>query len=329
MMVPVFFFAVFIGCFHGNVAEITIADGSLAIEDLGRVRINANYGTRVTFSLKFMNSLSSTDTVSSYNLDVYLSNDPTLSLKSDKYTISDAAFPIQVEPKNDYGTLVTGLTTTIISSYRNCYFYSYFCAVYDRYRTNGWQCTYIRDNIVCPETEAVALKITNPSPSSINYLTTAYTDITFQIDGYRLYDQASVTGVKLYFTNGNDMNDVNTTYESDEISVVGMTTTDYRTPTYFTLTPLVASPKVDVPNCAHYTHLCAVLVPEAGVSVNNDVCIPLGTNDDQGGTIICPDDGDGESYNESCNCTCSGFSINGNIFILIGASILAMVTAFK
>ncbi|XP_077996772.1 uncharacterized protein LOC144450078 [Glandiceps talaboti] len=118
------------------------------------------------------------------------------------------------------------------------------------------------------------------------------------------------------------MNDVNTTYESDEISVVGMTTTDSYTPTYFTLTPLEASPKVDVPNCAHYTHLCAVLVPEAGARVNNDVCISLGSNGDQGGTIICPDvkDADGVS---------SGFHIHDTMLALVGVSILVMLTLFN
>ncbi|XP_077997067.1 uncharacterized protein LOC144450343 [Glandiceps talaboti] len=337
MMMLVFLFAVFIGCFHANVAEITIAEGSLATE--GSFRITTKYEGRITFSLTLMNSLPTTESVKSHRLDVYLSNDPSLSLKSREYTTSsDTAFPIEVAPVNEDGTVVTDLTTVVVADYQNCDKYSYFCVVYDSYRRNGWQCINVRDNIVCPEIVAYTLTITNPCPSSINYLTTADTEITFQITGYKSYDEASVADVKLYFTNGNDVNGVSTTYKSDGISVVGMTTTDSYTPKYFTLTPLVASPKVDVPNCAHYTHLCAVLVPVFGVSSDNDACISFGTNDDQAGNITCPDPVEGDGVTESdngevqdCDSECSGCSIHGNMLILIGASILAMhmVTIFK
>ncbi|XP_077997061.1 uncharacterized protein LOC144450336 isoform X2 [Glandiceps talaboti] len=116
------------------------------------------------------------------------------------------------------------------------------------------------------------------------------------------------------------MNHVNTTYEGDEILVRGMTSTGLITSNKAqALRPLEASPKVDVQNCAHYTHLCGVIVPTRGSTVNSDVCIPLGPFDGQAGTIICPKDG-GVS---------SGFSIHGNMLTLVGASILAVLTTLE
>ncbi|XP_077996868.1 uncharacterized protein LOC144450168 [Glandiceps talaboti] len=141
------------------------------------------------------------------------------------------------------------------------------------------------------------------------------------------------------------MNNVTTTHESDEIPVVGMTTyesdeipgvdvrfMDDSAQLHLTLRPLEASIKVDVTNCAHYTHLCGVVVPHGAAStVNSDVCIPLGIKDDQAGTIICPED-DGKAGGGNAiikDSECSAFSIHSNIMILAGAATLVILTALK
>ncbi|XP_070546608.1 uncharacterized protein [Ptychodera flava] len=201
---------------------------------------------------------------------------------------SVGSFPITVAASDEKHE--TSLLATVIADAAQCASYKKLCA--KAIPNDDTEC--IDANIDCSvvTVEEKTFVITSPSPSDITYTTYKDTEITFDLQVTATGDEASVTGVNVYFTNDIDSEE---RVKSDPVLATGGAPTpeepksiDHQASEPTDITNCEAKLKLDDDNCADYTLLCISLSADGGVE--GEECIPLGEEENQAGTTDCSEE---------------------------------------
>ncbi|XP_070546025.1 uncharacterized protein [Ptychodera flava] len=268
-------------------SNIGVADDTFKITSPADYTITTTTEVTLTYDIKLENSGGDLD-IDVTGINLYLADDNDMTTKSAPFE-SIGNFPIKVGANDD--NEVSGLTATVIADAEQCLLYKKICV--QVLPNEDTQCL-ASDDIDCSvvSVEEKSFVITSPSPSDITYTTYKDTEITFDLQVTATVDEASVTGVNVYFTNDIDSEE---RVKSDPVLATGGAPTpeepkpiDHQASEPTDIPNCEAKLKLDDDNCADYTLLCISLSADGGVE--GEECIPLGEEENQGGTPDCSEE---------------------------------------